>query len=116
MSFVLSPSRLNGEEGRQFLPVVVKHFARLSKVLLVSRRLCELILIHWHFVYVTEYLALYFFLQNKQEKAILFFFSFQVHISSENEELCQAALQALGFCVFHSHIVSVIPGIESLIL
>uniref|UniRef100_A0A8C2FC70 Replication timing regulatory factor 1 n=1 Tax=Cyprinus carpio TaxID=7962 RepID=A0A8C2FC70_CYPCA len=37
-------------------------------------------------------------------------FSFQVHISSENEELCQAALQALGFCVFHSHIVSVIPA------
>uniref|UniRef100_A0A8C1ZYJ1 Replication timing regulatory factor 1 n=1 Tax=Cyprinus carpio TaxID=7962 RepID=A0A8C1ZYJ1_CYPCA len=37
-------------------------------------------------------------------------FSFQVHISSENEGLCQAALQALGFCVFHSHIVSVIPA------
>uniref|UniRef100_A0A8C1JAN2 Replication timing regulatory factor 1 n=1 Tax=Cyprinus carpio TaxID=7962 RepID=A0A8C1JAN2_CYPCA len=37
-------------------------------------------------------------------------FFFQVHISSENEELCQAALQALGFCVFHSHIVSVIPA------
>lgn len=32
----ISPSRLNGEEGRQFLPVIVKHFARLSKVLLVS--------------------------------------------------------------------------------
>uniref|UniRef100_A0A671K182 Telomere-associated protein RIF1-like n=1 Tax=Sinocyclocheilus anshuiensis TaxID=1608454 RepID=A0A671K182_9TELE len=37
-------------------------------------------------------------------------FFFQVHISSENEELCQAALQALGFCVFHSHIVSVLPA------
>uniref|UniRef100_A0AAY4C421 Telomere-associated protein Rif1 N-terminal domain-containing protein n=1 Tax=Denticeps clupeoides TaxID=299321 RepID=A0AAY4C421_9TELE len=31
------------------------------------------------------------------------------HISSENVELSQAALQALGFCVFHSHIVSAIP-------
>ncbi|XP_016093595.1 telomere-associated protein RIF1-like isoform X3 [Sinocyclocheilus grahami] len=66
-AYITIANRLNGEEGRQFLPVVVKHFARLSKVLLV-------------------------------------------HISSENEELCQAALQALGFCVFHSHIVSVLPA------
>ncbi|XP_059356010.1 telomere-associated protein RIF1-like isoform X2 [Carassius carassius] len=66
-AYITIANRLNGEEGRPFLPVVVKHFARLSKVLLV-------------------------------------------HISSENEELCQAALQALGFCVFHSHIVSVIPA------
>ncbi|XP_051760992.1 telomere-associated protein RIF1 isoform X5 [Ctenopharyngodon idella] len=66
-AYITIANRLNGEEGRQFLPVVVKHFARLSKVLLV-------------------------------------------HISSENEELCQAALQALGFCVFHSLIVSVIPA------
>lgn len=66
-AYITIANRLNGEDGRQFLPVVVKHFARLSKVLLV-------------------------------------------HISSENEELCQAALQALGFCVFHSHIVSVIPA------
>uniref|UniRef100_A0A673KT30 Telomere-associated protein RIF1-like n=2 Tax=Sinocyclocheilus rhinocerous TaxID=307959 RepID=A0A673KT30_9TELE len=66
-AYITIANRLNGEEGRQFLSVVVKHFARLSKVLLV-------------------------------------------HISSENEELCQAALQALGFCVFHSHIVSVIPA------
>ncbi|XP_077073107.1 telomere-associated protein RIF1 [Siphateles boraxobius] len=66
-AYITIANRLNGEEGRQFLPVVVKHFARLSKVL-------------------------------------------SVHISSENEELCQAALQALGFCVFHSHIVSVIPA------
>lgn len=65
-AYITIANRLNGEEGRKFLPVVVKHFARLSKVLLV-------------------------------------------HISSENE-LCQAALQALGFCVFHSHIVSVIPA------
>uniref|UniRef100_A0A671K3Q8 Telomere-associated protein RIF1-like n=1 Tax=Sinocyclocheilus anshuiensis TaxID=1608454 RepID=A0A671K3Q8_9TELE len=41
---------------------------------------------------------------------IMNIFFFQVHISSENEELCQAALQALGFCVFHSHIVSVLPA------
>ncbi|XP_056611122.1 telomere-associated protein RIF1 isoform X2 [Triplophysa dalaica] len=66
-AYITIANRLNGEDGRQFLPVIVKHFARLSKVLLV-------------------------------------------HISSENEELCQAALQALGFCVFHSHIVSVIPA------
>ncbi|XP_026074056.1 telomere-associated protein RIF1 [Carassius auratus] len=66
-AYITIANRLNGDEGRQFLSVVVKHFARLSKVLLV-------------------------------------------HISSENEELCQAALQALGFCVFHSHIVSVIPA------
>uniref|UniRef100_A0A8B9L4A5 Telomere-associated protein Rif1 N-terminal domain-containing protein n=1 Tax=Astyanax mexicanus TaxID=7994 RepID=A0A8B9L4A5_ASTMX len=32
------------------------------------------------------------------------------HISSENEELSQAALQALGFCVFNTNIVSGIPG------
>ncbi|XP_051564619.1 telomere-associated protein RIF1-like isoform X2 [Myxocyprinus asiaticus] len=69
-AYITIANRLNGEEGRQFLPVVVKHFARLCKVLLV-------------------------------------------HISSENEELCQAALQALGFCVFHSHIVSVIPANDS---
>uniref|UniRef100_A0AAR2K922 Telomere-associated protein Rif1 N-terminal domain-containing protein n=1 Tax=Pygocentrus nattereri TaxID=42514 RepID=A0AAR2K922_PYGNA len=30
----------------------------------------------------------------------------QTHISSENEELSQAALQALGFCVFNTNIVS----------
>uniref|UniRef100_A0A8B9KYL2 Telomere-associated protein Rif1 N-terminal domain-containing protein n=1 Tax=Astyanax mexicanus TaxID=7994 RepID=A0A8B9KYL2_ASTMX len=32
------------------------------------------------------------------------------HISSENEELSQAALQALGFCVFNTNIVSGIPA------
>ncbi|XP_051998005.1 telomere-associated protein RIF1-like [Xyrauchen texanus] len=69
-AYITIANRLNGEEGQQYLPVVVKHFARLCKVLLV-------------------------------------------HISSENEELCQAALQALGFCVFHSHIVSVIPANDS---
>ncbi|XP_051566693.1 telomere-associated protein RIF1-like isoform X3 [Myxocyprinus asiaticus] len=66
-AYITIANHLNGGEGQQFLPVVVKHFARLSKVLLV-------------------------------------------HISSESEDLCQAALQALGFCVFHSHIVSVIPA------
>lgn len=29
-------SRLSGEEGRQFLPAVEKHFLRLGKVILVS--------------------------------------------------------------------------------
>ncbi|TKS67838.1 Telomere-associated protein RIF1 [Collichthys lucidus] len=31
------------------------------------------------------------------------------HISSSNVELSQAALQALGFCVYHSHVVSAVP-------
>eukprot|EP00066_Takifugu_rubripes_P016598 XP_011605864.1 PREDICTED: telomere-associated protein RIF1 [Takifugu rubripes] len=31
------------------------------------------------------------------------------HISSPNAELNQAALQALGFCVYHSHVVSGVP-------
>ncbi|XP_064185920.1 telomere-associated protein RIF1 [Anguilla rostrata] len=35
---------------------------------------------------------------------------FQAHIASPNVELCQAALQALGFCVFHGAIVSGIPA------
>lgn len=34
----------------------------------------------------------------------------QTHISCQNTELSQAALQALGFCVFHSNVVSGIPG------
>ncbi|KAJ8012367.1 hypothetical protein DPEC_G00041970 [Dallia pectoralis] len=34
----------------------------------------------------------------------------QTHISSQNAELSQAALQALGFCVFHAHVVSAIPA------
>lgn len=34
----------------------------------------------------------------------------QIHIASPNAELVQAALQALGFCVYHSHVVSEIPG------
>uniref|UniRef100_A0A8C7UR95 Replication timing regulatory factor 1 n=1 Tax=Oncorhynchus mykiss TaxID=8022 RepID=A0A8C7UR95_ONCMY len=32
------------------------------------------------------------------------------HIASQNAELSQAALQALGFCVFHAHVVSAIPA------
>ncbi|XP_028992659.1 telomere-associated protein RIF1 isoform X2 [Betta splendens] len=31
------------------------------------------------------------------------------HITSTNAELSQAALQALGFCVYHSHLVSAVP-------
>uniref|UniRef100_A0A8C4DSJ7 Replication timing regulatory factor 1 n=1 Tax=Dicentrarchus labrax TaxID=13489 RepID=A0A8C4DSJ7_DICLA len=34
---------------------------------------------------------------------------FQAHITSPNAELSQAALQALGFCVYHSHVVSAVP-------
>ncbi|XP_038870184.1 telomere-associated protein RIF1-like [Salvelinus namaycush] len=36
--------------------------------------------------------------------------TFQTHIASQNAELSQAALQALGFCVFHAHVVSAIPA------
>ena len=35
---------------------------------------------------------------------------FQVHISSQNSELSNAALQALGFCVFNSSITSELSG------
>lgn len=35
---------------------------------------------------------------------------FQAHISSENSELSNAALQALGFCVFNSKITSELSG------
>uniref|UniRef100_A0A7N6FFZ1 Telomere-associated protein Rif1 N-terminal domain-containing protein n=1 Tax=Anabas testudineus TaxID=64144 RepID=A0A7N6FFZ1_ANATE len=33
----------------------------------------------------------------------------QAHVNSPNAELSQAALQALGFCVYHSHVVSEVP-------
>ncbi|XP_062312919.1 telomere-associated protein RIF1 isoform X2 [Osmerus eperlanus] len=66
-AYLTIANRINGEEGRQFLPAVVKHFSRLGKTL-------------------------------------------QTHIASQNVELSQAALQALGFCVFHSHVVSTIPA------
>uniref|UniRef100_A0A8C8HTL9 Telomere-associated protein Rif1 N-terminal domain-containing protein n=1 Tax=Oncorhynchus tshawytscha TaxID=74940 RepID=A0A8C8HTL9_ONCTS len=36
--------------------------------------------------------------------------TFQTHIASQNAELSQAALQALGFCVFHANVVSAIPA------
>ncbi|KAL7865662.1 hypothetical protein SRHO_G00109090 [Serrasalmus rhombeus] len=62
-AYLTIANRLSGEDGRQFFPIVVKHFSRLGKAL-------------------------------------------QTHISSENEELSQAALQALGFCVFNTNIVS----------
>lgn len=41
---------------------------------------------------------------------LVVFCYFQAHISSPNAELNQAALQALGFCVYHSHVVSGVPG------
>lgn len=59
----LTISRLSGEEGRDFLPAVEKHFSRLGKTMLA-------------------------------------------HITSSNVELSQAALQALGFCVYHTNVVS----------
>ncbi|XP_036421805.1 telomere-associated protein RIF1 [Colossoma macropomum] len=66
-AYLTIANRLSGEDGRQFFPIVVKHFSRLGKAL-------------------------------------------QTHISSENEELSQAALQALGFCVFNTNIVTGIPA------
>ncbi|KAM9487286.1 telomere-associated protein RIF1 [Clarias gariepinus] len=65
-AYLTIANRLSGEDGRQFFPLILKHFPRLGK-------------------------------------------AFQTHISSENEELSQAALQALGFCVFNTNIVSGIP-------
>ncbi|XP_076602965.1 telomere-associated protein RIF1 isoform X2 [Chaetodon auriga] len=65
-AYLTIASRLSGEEGRQFLPVVEKHFSRLGKATLA-------------------------------------------HMNSPNAELSQAALQALGFCVYHSRIVSGVP-------
>ncbi|XP_029980674.1 telomere-associated protein RIF1 isoform X2 [Sphaeramia orbicularis] len=65
-AYLTIANRLSGEEGRQFLPAVEKHFCRLGKVILA-------------------------------------------HINSPNAELSQAALQALGFCVYHSHVASAVP-------
>ncbi|XP_031729269.1 telomere-associated protein RIF1 isoform X3 [Anarrhichthys ocellatus] len=65
-AYLTIANRLSGEEGRQFLPAVEKHFPRLGKAILA-------------------------------------------HITSPTAELSQAALQALGFCLYHSHIVSGVP-------
>ncbi|XP_070831850.1 telomere-associated protein RIF1 [Chaetodon trifascialis] len=65
-AYLTIANRLSGEEGRQFLPAVEKHFSRLGKATLG-------------------------------------------HMNSPNAELSQAALQALGFCVYHSRIVSGVP-------
>ncbi|CAJ1079008.1 telomere-associated protein RIF1 isoform X2 [Xyrichtys novacula] len=62
-AYLTIANRLSGEEGRQFLPAVEKHFSRLGEATLT-------------------------------------------HITSPNAELSQAALQALGFCVYHSQVVS----------
>ncbi|XP_040913200.1 telomere-associated protein RIF1 isoform X2 [Toxotes jaculatrix] len=65
-AYLTIANRLSGEEGRQFLPAVEKHFSRLGKAILA-------------------------------------------HITSPNTDLNQAALQALGFCLYHSHLVSGVP-------
>ncbi|XP_035030715.2 telomere-associated protein RIF1 isoform X1 [Hippoglossus stenolepis] len=65
-AYLTIANRLSGEEARQFLPAVEKHFSRLGKTILN-------------------------------------------HITSPNAELSQAALQALGFCVYHSQVVSGVP-------
>ncbi|KAM6984966.1 telomere-associated protein RIF1 [Aplochiton taeniatus] len=66
-AYLTVANRLSGEEAREFLPAVVKHFPRLGKTILS-------------------------------------------HITSTNAELNQAALQALGFCVFHAQVVSGVPA------
>ncbi|NXJ11584.1 RIF1 protein, partial [Odontophorus gujanensis] len=67
-------NRLSGEEGKEFVAGVRKHFPQLCRV-------------------------------------------FKAHISSENSELSNAALQALGFCVFNSKITSELsaPEVEDLL-
>ncbi|XP_034429423.1 telomere-associated protein RIF1 isoform X11 [Hippoglossus hippoglossus] len=65
-AYLTIANRLSGEEARQFLPAIEKHFSRLGKTILN-------------------------------------------HITSPNAELSQAALQALGFCVYHSQVVSGVP-------
>ncbi|XP_040003841.1 telomere-associated protein RIF1 isoform X3 [Xiphias gladius] len=72
-AYLTIANRLSGEEGRQFLPAVEKHFSRLGKAILA-------------------------------------------HITSPNADLSQAALQALGFCVYHSHVVSGVPAFAAEIL
>ncbi|XP_034072223.1 telomere-associated protein RIF1 isoform X2 [Gymnodraco acuticeps] len=65
-AYLTIASRLSGDEGRQFLPAVEKHFPRLGKSILA-------------------------------------------HVTGPNAELNQAALQALGFCLYHSHVSAAVP-------
>ncbi|XP_061580096.1 telomere-associated protein RIF1 [Cololabis saira] len=67
-AYLTIANRLSGEEGRQFLPAVEKHFSRFGKAILA-------------------------------------------HIASPNADLSQAALQALGFCVYHSQVVAGVSDI-----
>ncbi|XP_031446660.1 telomere-associated protein RIF1 [Phasianus colchicus] len=62
-------NRLSGEEGKEFVAGVRKHFPQLCRI-------------------------------------------FKAHITSENSELSNAALQALGFCVFNSKITSELSASE----
>uniref|UniRef100_H3A8Z1 Replication timing regulatory factor 1 n=1 Tax=Latimeria chalumnae TaxID=7897 RepID=H3A8Z1_LATCH len=68
-AYLTIANRLSGEEGKQFVAVVEKHFSRLCK-------------------------------------------TFKGNISSGNLELSNAALQALGFCVFHSNVASGLAASE----
>ncbi|XP_077946684.1 telomere-associated protein RIF1 isoform X3 [Gasterosteus aculeatus] len=65
-AYLTIANRLSGDEGRQFLPAVERHFPRLGTAILA-------------------------------------------HMSSPTAELSQAALQALGFCVYHARVVSGVP-------
>ena len=101
-------SRLSGEESRQFLPAVEKHFSRLGKATLVS-------LLHIFDRHKAGGTSEYpIFILKRMISMILnsvhVSCCFQAHVSSPNTELSQAALQALGFCVYHSRVVSGLPG------
>ncbi|TNN48025.1 Telomere-associated protein RIF1 [Liparis tanakae] len=65
-AYLTIANRLSGDDGRQFLPAVEKHFPRLGRAILA-------------------------------------------HVTSPTAELSQAALQALGFCLYHSHVVAGVP-------
>lgn len=86
------PSRLGGEEARHFLPAVEQHFPRLGRVTLVS-------------------VGVFGVLSQGQSRVLgERRCSLQAHVSSPHAELSQAALQALGFCVFHPGVVSGVSG------
>lgn len=105
-------SRLSGDDGRQFFPLIIKHFSRLGKAFQVrtSYKICMFYHLWLCYVLVWNLALLCVCILPSPHFFIYTCLCGQTHISSENEELSQAALQALGFCVFNSSIVSGIPG------
>lgn len=107
-NFLFFSSRLSGEEGRQFLPAVEKHFSRLGKATLVS--LFHIINTYKAGGTSESPILILKLLISMMPYSGLVSCCFQAHITSPNAELSQAALQALGFCVYHSRVVSGVPG------